>query len=213
MWREYTRETPAKPGWAIASAGAALALTTGLAWVLAHQGVASSTLGSSLEPRYWPISFACPPALSRFANGIGLVWERIPAAISVCWPTSSPGQMTATPLRSYSCTKFAKMHSDLQDEKFGFSSADFAEGEPIDMGGMEARMLAGYLPTHELLFSAVGLIEEGELGLVIRIQMTCPPETRGAERLFRGCPAGQFRDWYLPSYMDMYDDFAASTTQ
>ena len=101
--------------------------------------------------------------------------------------------------------KVCEDEADLQDERFDFSGEDFKETESIDMGPMEARMLKGYLPTHELLISAVGVLEEG---LVIRFQMICPPDFRGAERLFRTISASvEFRDWFIPRFTDLYDGY------
>lgn len=59
MWREYTRETPARPGLAIIMAALALAGTTALAWVMTHRANPKKEVKLS----HWPISFNLPEGL------------------------------------------------------------------------------------------------------------------------------------------------------
>ncbi len=61
MWREYTREKPARPGLAIGAAGLAFVGTLGLAALLANQKNAPWTLQSHAD---WPIEFELPAGFS-----------------------------------------------------------------------------------------------------------------------------------------------------
>lgn len=56
MWREYTRETPPRRGWAVATSAIALLGTTALAWIVTDR------VNASLEFRLanWPIAFNSP---------------------------------------------------------------------------------------------------------------------------------------------------------
>ena len=56
MWREYSRETPARPGLAVIMAAIALAGNTALAWVMTQR--ANPSRGVKLSR--WPISFSLP---------------------------------------------------------------------------------------------------------------------------------------------------------
>jgi hypothetical protein len=73
MWREYTRETPARRGWAIVFSAVALVLTTSLAWVLAGHGPSGASLSSEVLPANWPITFSLPADAKPLAK-----WNRLP---------------------------------------------------------------------------------------------------------------------------------------
>lgn len=61
MWREYTRETPARPGLAILAAALALIGTTALAWVVVQRANPRRVEA----PAYWPIRFTLPDRYER----------------------------------------------------------------------------------------------------------------------------------------------------
>ncbi len=64
MWREYTRETPARRGLGVATAAMALIGTTALAWVVTQQsgGMRLETLPN------WPITFSVPEGFNRLSD-------------------------------------------------------------------------------------------------------------------------------------------------
>lgn len=60
MWKQYTRETPARPGWAVAGMVLAFAATLGLAqWTIGHR-----QLSLRQELKGWPIAFTLPASLN-----------------------------------------------------------------------------------------------------------------------------------------------------
>lgn len=195
MWREYTRETPAKPGWAIASAGAALALTTGLAWVLAHQGVSASTLGGSVSPPFWPISLSLPPEAKPLTNWNNESLGSDPAGnagvAAFSWDTPDSTHPTTIVL-AY------KVLIDDDDSR-RISSRGFGDGfdeaDEITVGPMSGRSFVAMTPAGSRVYSALAKLDED---LAVRIDMICPPGLRNSEGLFRRiCRSVAFRDWYV----------------
>lgn len=197
MWREYTRETPAKPGWAIASAGAALALTTGLAWVLAQQGFSTTTLAASISPPYWPISLSLPPGAKQLAKWNDEELGADPAGNSgvaaFSWEEAEAEQ-PLTILLAYQVTID-------DDESPGMRSrgldSGFDDGREIDVGPLTGHLNLGMAPHGGRVYSAFARIDEG---LALRMDLICPPGMRNSQGLFRRiCRSVAFRDWYVPN--------------
>ncbi|MBX3395974.1 MAG: hypothetical protein KF841_11470 [Phycisphaerae bacterium] len=59
MWKEYTRESPARPGWALA----AMVVTFAATLVLAQWTTSSRRVSYVQEPAGWPIKFRLPESL------------------------------------------------------------------------------------------------------------------------------------------------------
>ncbi|HKQ46969.1 MAG TPA: hypothetical protein VJZ71_02740 [Phycisphaerae bacterium] len=195
MWREYTRETPAKPGWAIASAGAALALTTGLAWVLAHQGFSSTTLAEPVAPPYWPVSLSLPQGAKPLAkwNNEELGADPAGNAGVVAYSWDSPEIVQSTTL----VLAYKVVVDD--DDSPGLRSRSLDDGldddREIDVGPMSGRLDVRMAPDGGRLYSAFARTDEG---LALRIDLICPPGLRNPQGLFRGiCRSVAFRDWYV----------------
>lgn len=195
MWREYTRETPAKPGWAIASAGAALALTTGLAWVLAQQGFSTTTLAGSISPPNWPISLSLPPGAKPLAKWNNEVIGSDPAGNSgvaaFSWDEAEADQSMAI-LLAY------KVTID-DDESPGMRSrgldTGFDDDREIVVGPLTGQLNLGMAPDGGRVYSAFARSDEG---LALRIDLICPPGMRNSQGLFRRiCRSVTFRNWYV----------------
>lgn len=195
MWREYTRETPARPGWAVVSAGAALILTTSLAWVLTNHGPPGATLGSSITPAYWPISFSLPADAKPLSQ-----WDKLPLI-------SDPGGVVGFVAYSWGGGGPEKsvrilMRYAVYDDHEGLNidssplSEDFADAEEIAIGPMTGRTFVALTAAGSRFYSAFATTDEG---LGIRIDMICPPGYRNAESLFRRiCESVAFQNWYGP---------------
>ncbi len=65
MWREYTRESPARKGLALAASAAALAGTVAMAYALTNLRTAPLEVTRRIHPPYWPISFELPESWVR----------------------------------------------------------------------------------------------------------------------------------------------------
>lgn len=65
MWREYTRESPARKGLALAASAAALAGTVAMAYALTHLRTSPLVATRRIHPPYWPISFELPESWVR----------------------------------------------------------------------------------------------------------------------------------------------------
>ena len=60
MWREYTREKPARRGWALVLASAVFVGSMALAWGLTTGRISTSRMGSAIDFEGWPFRFAMP---------------------------------------------------------------------------------------------------------------------------------------------------------
>lgn len=65
MWREYTRESPARKGLALAASAAALASTVAMAYALTNLRTSPLEATRRIHPPYWPISFELPESWVR----------------------------------------------------------------------------------------------------------------------------------------------------
>lgn len=201
MWREYTRETPARPGWSVVSAGTALALSTSLAWVLTSRANSAAGLGQTESPVYWPISFSIPADAKPLPS-----WEGQPfefdetgenGSIGFAWSTDRHD----TKARLLIIYKLFKAGTRLDDIGARFLGGDFAESEPIEVGPMSGRMLTRVsIARGERLYSAVACTDDG---LAFELILLAPPGVRNAEGLFRRiCRSVTFKEWYLPPLTD-----------
>lgn len=69
MWTAYTRETPARPGWALATMAMALAATLALAQMqVSRHRLIDLSLGEPIIHPNWPVRYALPAACT---------WERV----------------------------------------------------------------------------------------------------------------------------------------
>lgn len=65
MWREYTRESPARKGLALAASAAALAGTVAMAYAMTHLRTSPLEATRRTHPPFWPISFELPESWVR----------------------------------------------------------------------------------------------------------------------------------------------------
>ncbi len=201
MWREYTRETPARPGWAIVSAGLALVLTTSLAWVLTTHGPAEA-VGRTESPSNWPISFSVPADAKPFteSNHRRLSSDETGNAgfVAYTWGTGD----AANAARILIAYKVYDDESGLIDIGSEFFSEDAAEADVIEIGPLTGRLIVSHARTGSRIYSALASLDEG---LAIRIDLISPPGTRNSEGLFRRiCRSVSFKDWYLPRPTNPY---------
>lgn len=64
MWREFTRETPARRGLALVASGLAFAGAVGLAWVVTSHQPSSTAARRRVSLANWPIAFTLPAEYS-----------------------------------------------------------------------------------------------------------------------------------------------------
>ncbi len=203
MWREYTREIPARPGWSVVSAGTALALSTSLAWVLTSRANSAAGLGRTESPAYWPISFSVPSDAKTLPSWEGQSFDYDETgdngSIGYAWPT----ERRDTKTRLLIIYKLVKAGSRLEDIGIQFLGEDLAESETVEVGPMSGRMLTRVsIARGERLYSAVACIDDG---LAFELILLAPPGVRNAEGLFRRiCRSVAFKDWYLPPLADAF---------
>jgi hypothetical protein len=77
MWREYTRETPARRGWPLAGGILALAGTTALAWMVTDRVTAPPPLVPVEPLPHWPIRFAVPAGFELGRSEASTRWDGV----------------------------------------------------------------------------------------------------------------------------------------
>ncbi|QDV91452.1 hypothetical protein RAS2_25510 [Phycisphaerae bacterium RAS2] len=78
MWREYTRESPARKGLALAASAAALAGTVAMAYALTNLRTSPLEATRRIHPPYWPISFELPESWVRRSLDVNFLEPETP---------------------------------------------------------------------------------------------------------------------------------------
>lgn len=196
MWREYTREVPARNGFAIVFSTLALSLTTGLAWVMARAEQTPIVLNQVEALRFWPIEFRLPDGFVRTdhmdteiwfgkKNGVG------GAAQYVKGPIARP---EARLQFTYHLDEGTKNLEELIEREFG---VPLSEGDAIRMGPLTGQ--AWYLRdvrTEDQTMVAIAVREDG---LIILVTFDAATTSGSNRRLFRQiCESITYQSWSVP---------------
>lgn len=191
MWREYTRETPARPGLAIVMAAVALLGTTALAWMIT-QRVNPQTM-RSLD--YWPIRFSLP---ERFI----LAFKEHENILSEWIDGSRDAAIFLTDGRSELAAEVAVVYQifgesdDLDDVAFELLDESVADATPIPMGPVEGRLIKLLTRDEIIRLIAVGMTPGG-LAILVEYRTAHYSEVDFA-RFQKICESIQFQDWSVP---------------
>lgn len=192
MWKEYTRETPARPGLGIVAAVIALAGTTGLAQYFTTQRSRIAVAVERTAPPRWPISYSVPKGFRQIGStsdwnvlrnddgtegGIVYVkgtigvpeyrldidYQVVPAGLSM---DRVYRRLTQQPLEDY---------------------------EEIEVGPLQGICTSGRTETGAALLRAVARTEEG---LAIMITLIAEEDSPRTRRVLEGvCESVEFKEW------------------
>lgn len=194
MWREYTKETPARAGWGVVAMALALTGTTGLAYFVA---VTKAAPGAVLPKRVsepgWPISFALPGGFRLLRPDVG--------EESVSRDGMS-GELHGLREGGRGGPAIVAVRFKVQEDRATLSKAfakwtgqEAEEGEAIKVGSLEGLAMVTSEPRGLVKYTAVAVLPEG---LVIAIAIETTNASARARRQFEAvCESVQFKDWFV----------------
>lgn len=196
MWREYTRETPARRGWALIFSALALAGTTALAWAVAER--INNPLSSFREeaPPWWPIRFTLPVGFDRLSIEQSY---RLDDAIDGEFGFASYGALRGRRRPSaFFDVQFRVVEPHLATDELLtlLEVPDAAGAEPISIGPLDGMLFIDERAPRVMEALAVAYLPEG---LVIRFSLSARRGDSLNLRDFKTiCRSVQFTNWYLP---------------
>ena len=185
MWREYTREVPARPGWALLSTALALCGSLGLAYSLTGKHQVPAGLNERRHLPHWPISFVLRSSFVEVTDQYAidsLDGERQRAVFA------SPSGAGETVVLSYELSA-----EDQSGDQFNAVARDErGEIHLIDMGICQGSCMIVRTP-HGTGFLAEGMTDSG---LQIRVQYTSgEPEFRALRNMREICKSIEWQPW------------------
>lgn len=191
MWREYTRETPARPGLALIMAAVALVGTTALAWLVTQR----------INPQvvyainYWPIRFSLPEqfrqnSLEQVKIGSEWIEGNEDVALFNSGTTLDP---TGYVVVRY---KIFDSGADLNEASVDLLGEALVNSQPVNIGPIDGQIMETATPRGAIRLLAVGLTPEG---LAISLEyLSTRFSAADFSRFQRICESVEFKDWYTP---------------
>ena len=191
MWREYTRETPARRGLGLVVAGFALVIAIALAWLVTSVRTSSPGTRHQQSPADWPIGFRLPEEY---------YWSANPSARLVgtfkdgnCGFAAYMGRST-TLGESVLIAWFAVLPEGTTETGAAerLLGIDLIEPRPIAMGPVRGRMGYDRMGDDTPAVVAVGCRDDG---LAVAVKFSGPTSGRQMERILESiCGSVSFRD-------------------
>ncbi|MEK6643410.1 MAG: hypothetical protein AABZ08_05830 [Planctomycetota bacterium] len=194
MWKEYTRETPARPGFAIMAAVLALAGTTGLAQYFTTQKSRIQIAGVRADLPGWPISFTVPKGFRPAATTSN--WDELDSADgikgSIAFEKSSTFAREMWMQIEYrvvpASMSIDRVYRRLTKEALG-------DGEEIEIGPLTGVSKTGLTEKGSVLLRALARTEEG---LVVMVSLDAMEDSPRVRRVLTSvCESVQFKEWVV----------------
>jgi hypothetical protein len=194
MWREFTKETPARSGLAVIATAAALGCTTALAYFVTTSKAAPTAPQERQALVGWPIKFDLPVGFHRIANADSLQEQLFADGIrgSLTYVSVDRRQVKAV-LEVHYRVEDAPLATDKMFRTMtGFSLDDTKE---IQIGPLSG--LVGHREESDgrIVYSAVACLPEG-LALQFEMQ-TANDGPRQVKEFERICSSVEFKDWAI----------------
>jgi hypothetical protein len=194
MWREYTKETPARAGWGVVTTAIALAGTTGLAYfVTGAKAAPAAALTARINLPGWPFSFALPHGFrlvlpeGRMAQ---VVSDELTSGYIEGARMGARGEVAVLSVRF----KVHDRELDLRKAFARWSRLDAADAGAVKVGSLDGLAAASPQPEGHVKFIAVAVIPDG---LVIVIELETASASPRARRQFEAvCESVHFKDWH-----------------
>ena len=194
MWREFTKETPARPWWALVFSALALAGTTALAQYMTHAKGSSRTTSTLVGALGWPFGFQLPEGFHRVGISDSL---REPVNAE-----GTRGEMAFKRMELRRGTADLRVYFQWDDEPIatdrmfhtltGLSPDD---AEVIDLGPLSGIWTMGVSSEGAVVWTAVATAAEG---LTLQIEMTTPTAGSRQRREFEQiCSSVEYRVWAI----------------
>lgn len=181
MWREFTREAPARRGWALAATGMAFAGTVCLAWVVMSSRQSASPAGHGQALPAWPIKFTLPseyawgsdPQMfvleSRADGRLGFATEYLGRS-----PRLGRSQLRVT---------YAELGAgtSLNEASHALIGRELEDPRTIGMGPATGRMDRRPMGNGRLVLEAVSCLDRG---LGVAVSLECDARSNRSDRIF-----------------------------
>ncbi len=194
MWREYTKETPARPGWAIVGTAMALASTTALAYITVNR---SAPTGVGTPARVsipgWPISFALPRGFDSMSPDEGEIAVSPEGTFGDLHSVHSAGRRGA----AIFTVRFKVENEDVNlTRAFAkWSGQSAADAEPISVGPLKGLAAETTEMSGITKYTAAAVVPAG---LIIVIEEDTPgPSSRYRRQFEAVCESVQFKPWFV----------------
>jgi hypothetical protein len=189
MWREYTREVPARPGLALVATLLCLIGTICLARVVVDRRQAPQKPVQIVRHSQWPVTFELPGRFEPVTNQ-GLRFQDFSGLLDhvLVFTDHKASELI---LVSYEIRDPGTSAGELLEQDSGRASPM----EPIDMGIAEGRFLAKVEKEFGPVYLAAGCTPEG---LAVFVQyVTSAPEFRAVQSLRDACKTISWQPWSL----------------
>jgi hypothetical protein len=188
MWREYTREHPARPHLALWATIGLFAGTVGLAQYVASARAPAVLLRECTQyPESWPFAFTLPPGYGWFPKEEGVVTSPDGMAGQAPYETAVDHELTI----SFQLMAPGTTAAEAAGEKLADVLVD---SRPVYLGPVKGEMTAILTPAGSM-FVATGCLP---CGLAIRTTyVTSVPHQRAAREFEAFCRSITFKDWWI----------------
>jgi hypothetical protein len=199
MWREFTRERPARPYLAWGCSALALVTAVGSAWLVVRSRAQPTTEGLQSLP-HWPIAFTLPGGLTwspdEGARTNGMSADGMSG--SMLYVGRSAGWGPSVMIVGFQVFPEGTTPEQVLKDLTGRAPGD---AQRIRMGPMKGVMLE--LPAEQ--GKAVRLVGAGctERGLAVVVQHVTPAPNPQARRIFRAvCRSIEYKAWWIRPSVD-----------
>ncbi len=181
MWREFTREAPARRGWALAAAGIAFAGTVGLALVVMSSRQSASLGGHGQALPDWPIKFTLPSEYTWGRDPQMFVLES-PADGRLGFATMYLGRSPRLGTSRLRVT-YGELGSGttLKEATRALIGRELEDPRTIGMGPATGRMDRRPMGNGRLVLEAVSCLDRG---LGVAVSLDCDARSGRSDRIF-----------------------------
>lgn len=190
MWREYTRETPARPFLAPLGAGLALAAALGLAWLVGTARAGPAVWGPQ-SPPHWPVEFTLPE---------GFTWvqqDRAESSVDGMIGNLAYEGRSSDLVPSVLGVSFAVLPAGTAVDRAAVEllGLELADARPTRLGPLEGKTAEARSGAEVRILAAVAVSERG---LAVAVQLVSPRLGSGERSAFQAvCRSIQYRKWWV----------------
>lgn len=192
MWREFTKETPARPWWALISSLLALAGTTALAQYMTQTRARPRTATFVVNQPGWPISVRLPEGTHQVPNQ-EILSETVNAE-------GTRGELTFKMAGQRNERADLRLYFQMEDPPLSQEQAFHEltglpadDGEEIEVGQLSGLWAMGESQDGALVLTAVATSPEG---LTLQIEMkTAVAGARLRKEFEEICSSVEYRAW------------------
>jgi hypothetical protein len=200
MWREYTREVPARPFFAVIGSGLALAVVTGLAWVITDARTVPPVETVQSLPE-WPIAFTLPQSLSWRRSTGRLHGETSPDGMrgSAAYVGKSSGQSDAALIVSFAVLPEGTTGEEAMLRLTGENPLN---EEPIGMGPLTGTM---FELRHGGGLTSMAAAACSDRGLAIAVEfVTLERDSHARLSFLEVCRSIRYKEWWIRHRKDEF---------